>query len=213
MTTLASLLTELQSEVPPVNSVPTTDQYKRAIKDAVAEFSRICGLEKIAELNIVSGTASYDMPADFLELIMLHGVYGSDGVILSASGIIPLPQNWKERYQVLNKVITFFPTPAYTLTRQFRYKAAWILTGAAGSETYADMSDDEAQIVMLKAKSIATEKVANASASSGAMRYSFGAVSVDKSSGVDRISKSVSTLHSQFMAACQRYNGTRLAIS
>lgn len=213
MTTLPNLLSQLQSEVPAVNSVPSEDQYKQAIKDAVAEFSRRCGLTKFTELIIVSGTASYNLPADFLKLVMLEGIASADGVIISSQGIIPVSANWEETYQIVNKVITFKPTPMYSLTRDLRYKAAWVLTGSEGNETYADMGDDEAEIVMLKAKSIAKEKVSNSMSTSGSMKYSFGAVSVDKGSGVDTVLKEVYSLQGQFIEACEAYNGTRLEIS
>lgn len=213
MTTLANLLYQLQSEVPAVNSVPTTDQYKQAIKDAVAEFSRRCGLTKFSELNIVSGQASYNLPTDFLKLVMLESLVGTDGVIISSQGIIPVSANWEETYQIVNKVITFKPTPTYTLTRDICYKAAWVLSGTEGNETYADMGDDEAEIVMLKAKQIAKEKVSNSMASSGTQRYSFGAVSVDKGSGMDTLIKEAYSLQGQFIEACEAYNGTRLEIS
>lgn len=213
MTTLASLISRLQSEVPAVNSVPTTAQYTQAVKDAAAEFSRRCGLTKFAELNIVSGTASYNLPADFLKLVLLDSLVGVNSVIISDTGIIPVSANWEETYQIVNKVITFKPTPAYTMTRDYRYKAAWVLSGAEGSETFADMGDDEAQIVMLKAKSIAKEKVSNSMSTSGSMKYSFGAVSVDKGSGVDTLLKDVYSLQADFIEACERYNGSMLAIS
>lgn len=213
MTTLANLLSKLQSEVPAVNSVPTTDQYKQAIKDAAADFSRRCGVTKFAELNIVSGTASYSFPVDFLKLVMLEGIASADGVIISSTGIIPVSANWEEKFQVVNKVITFKPTPTYTLTRDYRYKAAWVLTGDSGNETYADMGDDEEQVIMLKAKQIAKEKLSNSLASSGSMKYSFGAVSMDKGGGVDTLLKDMSSLQDQFIEACERYNGARLEIS
>lgn len=213
MTTLAALLAELQSEVPAVNSVPTTTQYTQAIKDAAAEFSRRCGLTKFAELSIVSGTAAYNLPADFLKLVMLESLAGADGVIISDAGIIPISSDWEETYQIVNKVITFNPTPTYTLTRDYKYKAAWIMTDSSGSETYADMGDDEKQVVMLKARQLATEKLSNALASSGGQAYSFGAVSVNKGGGMDGLIKQVYSLQGQFIEACERYNGSRLEIS
>ena len=213
MTTLAALITELQSEVSAVNSVPTIAQYTQAIKDAVLEFSRKCGLTKLGELNIVSNTATYSLPADFLKLVTLNSLVGVDGVIITNSGIIPVSANWGEDYVIANKQITFKPIPTYTLTRDYKYKAAWILTGASGSETYAAMGDDEAQIVLLKAKSFAKEKLANALSSSGGMKYSLGAVSVDKGSGADVLISDVYKLHGQFIEACERYNGAALEIS
>jgi hypothetical protein len=208
--TLAYLISELQSEVPAVNNVPTSAQYIQAIKDAVAEFSRRCGLVKMADLSIVANTATYSFPDDFLKLVSLNSLVGIDGVIISSRGIIPMPMNWTEEYTIANKQITFKPTPTYTLTRGYQYKAGWVLTGTSGSETYATMGDDEKQIVMIKAKGIANEKIMNAIGSGGNMKYSFGAVSVDKSSGVDEISKTIFQLHGDFTNACDVYNGAAI---
>lgn len=210
-TTLASLISQLQSEVPAVNSVPTVAQYTSAIKDAVADFSRLCGLAKFAELNVISGTAAYTLPADFLKLIMLESFAGADGVIISNSGIIPVSADWEESYQIVNKTITFTPIPAYTLTRDYRYKMAWVLTGGVGSETYADMGEDEAQIVMLKARQIATDKISNSLTANGGMKYSFGAVSVDKGAGVSDLTTRLYELHGEFIKACDAYNGAAIA--
>jgi len=211
MTTLAALIAELQSEVPSVNSVPTVAQYTQAIKDAVAEFSRRCGLVKMADLNIVANTATYALPDDFLKMVSLTSIVGMGGVILSPSGIIPVSKNWTEQYTIANKQITFKPTPTYTMTRCYQYKAGWVLTGTNPNETYATMGDDEKQIVMIKAKGLANEKIMNAIGSGGNMKYSFGAVSVDKSSSVDGISKTIFQLHGEFTAACDVYNGAAIA--
>ena len=208
--TLASLTAELQSEVPAVDSVPTSAQYTQAIKDAVVEFSRSCGVKKNTTISVLSGTASYALPDDFLKLIEIDNPYSNEHhVIVTTTGIIPFSElsPFEEEITVVNKTLTIFPTPGYSMTRYLEYKAGWALSGTDPNETFADMGDDEAQIVMIKAKSLAIEKRANALASSGGMKYSFGAVSVDKSSGVDSLSKMVFTLHGDFVAACERYNG------
>jgi len=210
MTTLAVLVAELQSEVPAVNSVPTTTQYAQSVKDAVMEFSRRCGRGKWAQLPIVNGTATYNLPADFLSMIALASLTGVDGVLISSTGIIPMAADFSEDYSIINKQITFTPTPTYSMTRDYKYKAGWVLTGAEGSETYAAMGDEEKQIVMIKAKQLALEKLSNSLASSGGMKYSFGAVSVDKGTGVDEIGKRLTSLHGDFVSACDRYNGAVL---
>ena len=207
MTTLAVLLAQLQSEVPAVSSVPTTAQYTQAIKDAVLDFSRRCGIGKWAELSIISGTAAYTLPADFLSLITLEMITGVDDVIISQNGLIPVSANWEEEYSIINKTITFTPTPTYTLTRDYKYKAGWALTGTNPNETYATMGDEEAQIVMLKAKQLAMEKISNAQASAGGMKYSLGAVSVDKGAGVQNLTTMMYALHGEFVKACDVYNG------
>lgn len=214
MTTLAALVAILQSEVPAVSGVPTTAQYTQAIKDAVLDFSRRCGLAKWGELAIVSGTAAYSLPVDFLGLILLEMLSGADGVIISNTGLIPVSADWEEEYSVINKVITFTPTPMYTLMRDYKYKSGWVLTGTTGAETYATVGDEEAQIVMIKAKQLALEKISNSVASSGSgMKYSLGAVSVDNSGSADTSSMvtAMYDLHGEFVQACERYNGAAIA--
>jgi len=204
MTTLASLVSKLQSEVPAVNSVPTEAQYTQAVKDAAADFSRRCGLVQIDSIPVVSGQATYSLPDDFLKLIKLDALTGVDGVIIASGGLIPVAADWEETWTIENKQITFYPTPTYALTRYFKYKAAWVLDE---SEDYTTMGDDEAQIVMLKAKQIATEKISNSLASGGALKYSFGAVSVDKSGGGESLVKRLYAMQGEYVNACEEYNG------
>lgn len=207
MTTLADLLSELESEVPAVSGVPSEGQYTQAIKDAVNDFSRRCGLGKIASLNIVAGTATYAMPDDFMKLISMDALQGANGVIVSSDKLIAVPMDWCETWTIVNKEITFFPTPTYSMARYFKYKAAWILSGTEGSEEYADLGDNEKDIVLMKAKGICYDKLANSMASSGALKYSLGAVSVDKGSGVDEMRKKVYAAHGEYTQACEDYNG------
>lgn len=206
MTTLAALKTILQSEVPAVNSVPTSAQYEQAIKDAVMEFSRRCGLVKLADLSIVANTATYSLPDDFQKLIWLEALTGVDGVIISDAGLIPLGAEFNEEHSVINKQITFKPTPGYTMTREYKYKAGWVLTGSGDSQTYAAMGDAEQSVVMIKAKQLAKEKIKNSMAG-GDMKYSFGAVSVDKTGGLEDLTREIFSLHSEFVQACESYNG------
>ena len=210
MTTLAVLLAQLQSEVPAVSSVPTTTQYTQAIKDAVLDFSRRCGLVKNTTVDIVSGTPTYNLPADFLKLIEFESPYSNEHhVIVTSTGIIPFSElsPFEEEITIVNKVMTIYPTPGYSMTRYLEYKAGWVLTGTNPNETYATMGDEEAQIVMLKAKQLAMEKISNAQASAGGMKYSLGAVSVDKGAGVQNLTTMMYALHGEFVKACDVYNG------
>jgi len=207
MTTLANLISELQSEVPAVNSVPTTTQYTQAIKDAVADFSRRCGLAKVGSLAIVAGTAGYDLPDDFMKLISMDALVGEGNVIIAPAGIIPVPLDWEETWTISNKVITFYPTPTYALTRYFKYKSAWVLDE---SNDYTELGDNEKDIVMLKAKGIAKDKISNSIASSSGMKYSLGAVSVDNTGSVDTLRKEAYALHGEYSQACEDYNGAAM---
>ena len=203
--TLADLVVELQEDVPAVDGVPSEAQYERAIKDAVREFSRRCGLVKVGTLSIVANTASYALADDFLDLIELESVVDVvDGVIITATGIIPVSADWEEIYTIAAGTITFYPTPTYTSDRDYTYKAAWILDV---NDAYS-LTDEEAQIVMLKAKGLCFDKLANAGV--GGFKYSVGNMSVDKSGMGESYTKRQYELHGEFTQACERYNGAVL---
>lgn len=215
---LSDLVTRLSEDVPAEDGVPSTTQYENAIKDAVRDFSERCGLEIIATLSIVSGTATYDLPADFLKIIKVAAFAGQD-VIQSASGLIPVPAGWCERYTIRNGQITFYPTPTYTVAKEIRYKAGWVGTDTVGEGSgyeadieYETMGEREARIVLLKAQALALTKIANAQ-SSTAIKYSFGAVSEDLGSSSDTSRKNSNDIEREYIQACDRYNGTSIAFA
>lgn len=211
---LIDLIADLAEDVPAVDGVPSTEQYERAVMEAARAFSERCGLEQIGTLNIVPGTATYNLPADFVKLIKLAGLFTPDGIIHSAAGLIPVPATWEERFTVRNGQITFHPTPTYTVARDFRYKAAWIPTivddDYDNTYEYVTMGEREADIVLLKAKALATMKVVNVSSG---MKYSLGAVSVDNSGTTAGLTATSEAFDQQFDAECRKYNGTAMSAS
>jgi len=202
MTTLAAMVADLQSEVPAVDGIPTTAQYNQAVEEAVIDFSRRCGLIKISSLSIISGTATYSLATDFLKLIALDALVGIDGVIVSDK-LIPVSKNFEEEHTIVNKQITFYPTPQYTMTRYYKYKMQWVAT--AGD--YTTLGEDEAQIVLLLAKSKALMKITNDQAGDN-IKYSFGAVSEDLGGASDTSRKNANDAEKEYLDACKSYNGT-----
>lgn len=203
---LSELIERLMDDVPAEDGVPSGTQYENAVKDAVRDFSERCGLEQIGTLNIVSGTATYDLPADFLKLIRLTALGGNGVLYGSDSQLIPLSANWCETHTIRNGKITFYPIPRYTMARDFHYKAAWILDDEDYGDTYETLGEREARIVLLKAKSIAMNKLSNAQAGS-AIKYSFGAVSEDLTGGSDSTKVTADQMDSEYLDACKQYNG------
>lgn len=204
---LSELVTRLSEDVPAEDGVPSTTQYESAIQDAISDFSERCGVEQIATLNIVANTATYDLPADFLKLIEVASFAGQD-VIHSVDGLIPVPAGWCERYTIRNGQITFYPTPTYTVSKEIRYKAAWIEINGE----YATLGNREARIVLLKAQAIALTKIANAQ-SATAIKYSFGAVSEDLGSSSDTSRKNSNDIEREYEKACDKYNGASIAFA
>jgi len=206
---LSELVALVESDVPAEDGVPSELQYEQAVKDAVMDFSEQCGLTQVGTLNVVSGTATYALPADFLKLIKLESFAG-EGVMHSAEGLIPLSASWTERHTIRNGRITFYPVPRYTMARCFSYKAAWILTPADDeydNDEYETLGEREGRIVVLKAKAIASTKKRDAQAGSN-IKYSFGAVSEDLSGNSEGIDKDIKTYESDYEKAWKRYNGT-----
>lgn len=202
---LADLIMILQEDVPAVSGVPSDAQYERAIKDAVREFSRRCGLVEQGSIDVVSGTASYTLPDDFLDLIEIDSPYDPEqGVVVTATGIIPFGglNPFEEEITIKNLTLTITPTPGYTMTRYMEYKSAWVLD----VDGNYPLTEDEARIVLIKAKQLCFDKLSNASAGAG-FKYSVGNMSVDKSGMADGYSKRLYELHGEFSLACQEYNG------
>lgn len=204
--TLAELVDQLQEDVPVRDGVPSEEQYERAVKEAVRDFSRRCGRKRRATLNVVSGTATYDLADDFLKLIKFVSLTAHDGIINSAAGLIPVPADFCEEWTINENQITFYPTPAYTLAREYTYKSAWIATEDDYGDVYATMGDEEADIVLKKAKASGLDLLWKQSAGSS-FKYQIGDESYDMSNVGSDFEKSMKAAEGEYMSACDSYNG------
>jgi hypothetical protein len=173
---LATLKGRLEGAVPARNSIPSSSQYEQAVRDAVADYSQRVPLQKLATLNIVSGTATYTLPADFLKVIRLETLASADGVLFTADGLVPTGSSWRERYYIVGNQITFDPTPQYTMARDLWYAAAYVLDA---EEIYQDLTGAAAAIIMLKAQALALGLQANKAAQE-AWQYAIGDERVNK---------------------------------
>ncbi len=179
-TTLAVLVARLQSAVPAREGVPSADDYAQHVKDAVAQLSQDVPTIRRGTLAVVSGTATYALPADFLFLIEIPGLNTPDGVLITDNGLIPVGAGWQEEYSIENGSLIFFPSaPGYTVSRNYRYAAGHVLTGDSGSETYALLSENEARIALLYAQYLALTQQASVVVGDG-WKYQIGDEVVDK---------------------------------
>lgn len=170
---LSSLAARIQASVPAVDSVP--GDYDQIVKDAVSHVSDMAPMIKESALVLNSGTATYDLPGDFSKLIWLESVYTPDGVIVSDAGLIPIADNYQERIQIAGGRITFVPTPAYAATREMRYTARYLLDG---SNSYPDMTEDLADLVVVYGRYLALTEQAT-DAANKAWSYSIGDERID----------------------------------
>ncbi len=200
---LSKLVTQLQSDVAARNGVPSNDQYTEAVKDAVWAYSDRLPLKKSFELSVVSGTATYSLPSDFLRLISLLDVPTQDGVMSTDDGLIPIGGSWSEKHTIAGQEITFQPTPAYTATRWLWYTAAYILDEA---DIYMAMTADVKRIVMLKAQAIALGLQADKAAQE-AWQYTAGAEKVSKEKLANSLGERAERSDTLYEAAIQKRIG------
>lgn len=200
---LSALIGRLQGNVPARNNVPSDNQYDQAIRDAVGFFSRDASREKIATISVMSGTATYALPADFMRMIQLVSLSNPTGIFITNAGIIPIG-NQVERYTLAGGNITFYPTPTYTLEREYRYAAGWALTESGAEQIYQDMTETEAAIVLMKAQAECLGAQLN-QASGGVVRYRIGDEEYDKSGGISALQGRIERLEAQYEKAIQTY--------
>lgn len=154
----AYLKERLISNVPVHEGVPDDKQYTQAVIDAVADYSRRCPVELYADLNIVSGIATYDLPADFLTILSLALPSSESGVLHTAGGLVEVSKSWKMPFAIAGRTLTFEETPTAALTLTLKYSAEHVLDE---NSDYEYMTQAEADIMMLKAQANALMVLAN----------------------------------------------------
>jgi hypothetical protein len=210
MIALATLVDELKEDVPVENSVPSDEQFEYAIQRAVEDFGRRAGRIKRETLSIVSGTSTYDLPADFIKLINLVSYYTENGVLNTPSGLIPLSGTYVEEHLVNNGQIKFYPTPTYSMDREYRYKAGWALTVDSGGDFYEDLGEVEAAIALKYAKALVLKNKADALG--GGFNYRQGDMQVDTGMQADSLRKDQEAAKADYLAAVETYVGTVLVM-
>lgn len=194
---LNDLVYRAQSDVPVRNGIPSNAQYEQAVKDAVADYSSRRPLRKLATLSIVSGTATYDLPSDFLKVITLEALFSQDDVLHTADGLVPVSATYEERYYIVAGQITFDPTPQYTVSRDLWYAAKHVLNV---SDAYPDMVDEDTGVLMLKAQARCLAIQANAAAQE-AWQYAIGDERVNKEKLAEALRSQAKALEQEYQAA------------
>ncbi len=209
---MALALTDLQARlianVPQSNSLPATTQYQNAVKEAVADYGRRCPVTKVATIAVVAGTAAYALPADFVRIVQfpsLKQMAVQGGVLITGAGIIPLSNNYNERYAFRNGQLTIYPTPPYTMNRYLYYAAGFPLA----EDTFTDLAEEEAAIALHKAGELILLVIADGVARHG-WRYSLADESVDKTALTANLRDQAKAEREQYdLAIASRAGGTQ----
>lgn len=191
------LVTRLQK------SVDAGDEfdYVQAVQDAVEQLSQDVPIMTSTTLAIVSGVASYDLPADFLFVVELPGLATSDNVLLSDGGLVPLSSGFQEVYYIEGDQVRFDPVPSFTLTRTLRYAARHVL--AAG--VYPRLSENGARIALLYGRFLALQGKAVTAA--GGFSYRIGDEAVDKKGVGAAMQQQVDAALAAYQSAVRQLRG------
>lgn len=162
---LSVIQARLEGLVQAYDSVPTTAQYKQAVKDAIDDLGNRRPLVDTTTLNLVDDTADYDLPSDFLRVIRVRAPTSAD--------------DYNEEWDVRGSTITFYPTPSTDHDYELRYCAAYAGAASNGDTEYADIGDTEARVLLFKAKSLCLRMIAD-HVRQDAWRYQEGEQAVNK---------------------------------
>lgn len=194
----ASMETRVLADVVARDGIPSRTQVTLAVRDAALDLSRRRSLRKRAEILVDSGTATYELPADFISLIRLESLLAEGQEVLNTpQGLIPIADTFQEEVTIAGGQITFYPTPGYSATRYLWYRAGHV---PDESDTYPDMTADEARLVVLKARAACLRLQANQAAQE-AWQYAIGDEKIAKEQLSDKLAKQADTLEKEYLEA------------
>ena len=181
------------------------EQMYSAIKRAVRAFSKKVSMQRRYTLNVVSGTAAYELPGDFIGLIDFESNLTPDGVYIQPGGMM-VPTNAGSLpgpYEITGKTITFLSTPSFAATLYMRYRAGHVLND---DQVYPYLEDEAMDIVITKAQAEALRFV-NAGSVGDNWKYQFGDVMIDKSNLNNSVQAVITNLNAEFDQLVADYTG------
>ncbi len=186
----------MQAAVPCKDGSPSATGYAAAIDAAVLAFSQRVPMVRVSSISIVAGTATYNLPADFLSLISFDQT--TDGnVALTSSGIVPLGDQYSDAYNIIGLALVFEDAPTFNETRDLRYNARHVTNE---SLAYPDLVPLQAEAVIYKATADLLRQRAALEAGN-AWSYRIGDESIDKKGLGDSIFKAADMFDAQFEKA------------
>lgn len=200
---LAALTERLQRLAPARNGVPSADDYEQHVRDAVQQLSMDAPRRVTATLSVVAGTATYTLPDDFLFIIVLPTLTAQEGVVISDSGIVVVPDGWREEINIVDGALTITPTPTHPHERRYLYAGGHVLDD---EETYPHLNENAARIALLYAQYLVLTQQATVTAGDG-WKYSIGDESVDKTAQGNGLRQQAGTLLTTYRREAQAQRG------
>lgn len=204
----STLKTRLQNAVAARSGVPSSDQYDQALREAVSDFNERASRLKVTTINVVTNTALYALPSDFVKFVELQSplTMAVGNTIVTGQGLVPLPATFDEQVTIEGANLRITPTPSYTMTRDLWYGAGYVESGSP--VVYAEMSEREARIILLLAKAIAGGYKVDVAANSGITSVQIGDVRVDKSRVTQDLQAQAEVWQTQYETEVDKYVST-----
>lgn len=206
--TLADLVTRLAADVPAQSGVPTTAQYIQAIKDGVVDLGRRASVVRRAVLSIVAGTASYELPSDFVTYVRLSAIgvaypqSNQGGTFVTPAGLVPFSGSFREQITVAGATLTIYPTPTFSADRTLVYAASDALDDA---EHYPTLTQDRATIALLHARAACLDRIA-LSPAGAAVKITTGQDTVDLAASATALREQAAIARQQYLSAVASLN-------
>lgn len=203
---LDDLVAELRILAPAVNDVPSSDQYVLILKDAVRDFNTRVTQRVLFQVSVVANQAEYPLPDDFVKVISLTPPPSIGGVVVAGEGLVPVSRTtrFNAGWYIRGKKLVFNPTPQFSFARQLEYAAGHVLDE---SETYADMTDEHAHVILLCAAAKSLQRIAE-SRTGSLTKYSIGDESFEKGDQRKSWGDQASTKWNEYLDGVKALNGT-----
>jgi hypothetical protein len=206
----SNLVDRVKLSIPPRGGLPSIEQCAQVVRDSVNDFNEAATRIKVTQIQILSGVATYTLPADFVKLVALRPLemrrgYSGQVIVITESGLVPMAWPLRETVTIEGDSLRITPTPTYTLARELHYGAGHVESGSPAQ--YAEMTEREARIILLLAQSIALGYQANQAAGE-IMSYQIGDERVDRTRVTQDTQARSTALRAEYDAAVSKYVGT-----
>lgn len=203
---LADMVAQLQSDVPQRGNVPSAAQYEACVEQAIANYGKRRPMLRRTEIDIQSGVAEYALPDDFWQLVYLDGWDATGGVINTSTGLVAIPDSYREDWEILGRTLVLHPTPTYTWDdRVLKYLAVHVQSGDEGAEQYAYLTLDDQEVFWSLAQALALQVIANTMAGN-ATDYTLHDVRENRTNPLAEVRKQIDDLKATYEDAVTRSN-------
>jgi len=204
MTSLVSLVTRIEQQLPSLDGIPTSTQMVEAVMAAVTDFSRRAGRGAVTDVTLQDRVATYPLPNDFLKFIRVESAGEYPMVATSFPNHLIDPSSRTMTLHPVPGTLASATTPGTTW--RVHYLASYVLEDGV----FVGLGDTEASIVLLKALSYAIGYQIRQQGTNDVTGYNQGNLSVQrKSSPAEALRRQQAMLDAEYREDIRVYLGVR----